>query len=72
MKITRLCVNRKILTYDRGSYAWGGGNVLTESISTIVVVDSDAGPSGCMPQARSGLGDDPNFDYNGDPVAVYT
>ena len=47
MKITRIRVYRKTLTYERGSYAWGRGNVITQGSSTIVVVDTDAGLSGC-------------------------
>ena len=47
MKITAIKVYRKTLRYERGAYAWGRGNVITSSSSTIVVIDTDAGISGC-------------------------
>ena len=47
MKINRIRVYRQTLTYARGSYAWGRGNVITTGQSTIVVVDTDSGLSGC-------------------------
>ena len=47
MKITGIRIYRKTLTYHRGSYAWGRGNVISSGSSTIVVVDTDAGLSGC-------------------------
>jgi L-alanine-DL-glutamate epimerase-like enolase superfamily enzyme len=47
MKINRIRVYRQTLTYARGSYAWGRGNVITSGQSTIVVVDTDSGISGC-------------------------
>jgi cis-L-3-hydroxyproline dehydratase len=47
MKINRIRVYRQTLTYQRGSYAWGRGNVITTGQSTIVVVDTDSGLSGC-------------------------
>ena len=54
MKINHLRIKRETLTYDRGSYAWGPGNVITEGNSTTLVIDSDAGLSGCMAQIRPG------------------
>jgi L-alanine-DL-glutamate epimerase-like enolase superfamily enzyme len=47
MKITRISIYKKVLNYGRGSYAWGRGNVIEAGISTIVVVDTDSGISGC-------------------------
>ena len=47
MKISAIRIYRKQLRYARGAYAWGRGNVITSSISTIVVIDTDAGLSGC-------------------------
>ena len=54
MKINHLRINRETLTYDRGSYAWGPGNVITEGNSTTLVIDSDADLSGRMAQTRPG------------------
>ena len=47
MKITAVSIYRTVLNYGRGEYAWGRGNVLRQSVSTVVVVDTDAGISGC-------------------------
>lgn len=46
MKITRIRVYRKDLTYVGGIYRWGRGNAITVAASTVVVVDTDAGLSG--------------------------
>jgi L-alanine-DL-glutamate epimerase-like enolase superfamily enzyme len=46
MKITRIRVYRKDLTYVGGTYAWGRGNVIGVANSTVLVVDTDAGISG--------------------------
>ncbi|WP_299625268.1 mandelate racemase/muconate lactonizing enzyme family protein [Pelagibius sp.] len=47
MKITRIAVYRMRLPYVGGEYRWGAGNVLTEGRTTVVVIDTDAGLSGC-------------------------
>ncbi len=46
MKITRIRVFRKDLTYVGGAYGWGRGNVIEIAGTTVVVVDTDAGISG--------------------------
>lgn len=47
MKMTKISVYRKSLHYDRGAYVWGRGNVIEVGSSTVVVIDTDAGISGC-------------------------
>lgn len=47
MRIKKISVYRKILPYVGGSYAWGPGRTLTNADTTIVVIDTDAGISGC-------------------------
>ncbi|NKB75805.1 MAG: mandelate racemase [Gammaproteobacteria bacterium] len=47
MKISRISVYKKALHYERGAYVWGRGNVIKAGASTIVVIDTDAGLSGC-------------------------
>ena len=47
MKITRISVYRKSLSYEGGAYGWGRGNIIETGSSTIVVIDTDAGISGC-------------------------
>ena len=47
MKITKISIYKKVLGYGRGAYAWGRGNVIETGNSTIVVMDTDAGVSGC-------------------------
>ena len=44
MRITRIAVYRKSLRYAGGAYAWGRGNVIETAGSTVVVIDTDAGP----------------------------
>ena len=46
MKINRIRVYRKDLTYVGGKYAWGRGNVIETGKSTVVVIDTDSGISG--------------------------
>ena len=46
MKINRVSVYRKNLTYVGGTYGWGRGNAIAIANSTVVVVDTDAGISG--------------------------
>ncbi|MEM7564164.1 MAG: enolase C-terminal domain-like protein [Pseudomonadota bacterium] len=47
MKISEIRVYRKELHYARGAYAWGRGNVIESGSSTIVVIETDSGLSGC-------------------------
>ncbi len=47
MKITKISLYRTVLRYGRGDYGWGRGNVLREGASTVVVLHTDAGVSGC-------------------------
>lgn len=47
MKITRISVYRKALPYVGGTYAWGRGNEISVAQTTVVVIDTDAGLSGC-------------------------
>lgn len=46
MKITAIRVFKRPLRYAGGAYAWGRGNVIETSVSTVVVIDTDAGLSG--------------------------
>lgn len=46
MKITRIRIYRKNLTYVGGTYVWGRGNAISVASSTVVVIDTDAGLSG--------------------------
>ncbi|MEL7344498.1 MAG: enolase C-terminal domain-like protein [Pseudomonadota bacterium] len=47
MKITRLRVFKTDLPYVGGSYGWGAGNAITVAKASVVVIDTDAGLSGC-------------------------
>ena len=47
MKITRVSVYQADLPYVGGQYLWGPGRVIETADSTVVVVDTDAGISGC-------------------------
>ena len=47
MKISRISVYKARLPYIDGAYRWGAGNVLTEAAASVVVIDTDAGLSGC-------------------------
>ncbi len=47
MKITRISLYRRTLTYAGGSYAWGRGNVIERASTSVAVVETDAGLSGC-------------------------
>ena len=47
MKISRISIYRADLPYVGGAYAWGAGNVITTAKTTVVVVETDAGLSGC-------------------------
>lgn len=46
MKISRIAIYRKNLSDGSEVFAWGRGNVIESSSSTIVVVDTDASLSG--------------------------
>ena len=47
MKITRIRVFKTHLPYVGGAYRWGAGNVIATAITAVVVIDTDAGISGC-------------------------
>ena len=47
MKITRISVYRCDLPYVDGVYRWGAGNAITVASASVVVLDTDAGISGC-------------------------
>ena len=47
MKITRIRVFKTDLPYVGGSYAWGRGNAIAVAVASVVVIDTDAGLSGC-------------------------
>ena len=47
MKITRIAVYKTHLPYVGGEYRWGAGNVIATAITSVVVLDTDAGISGC-------------------------
>jgi len=46
MKIARVSIYRKNLTYVGGSYTWGRGNVIKVGKSTVVQIETDCGLSG--------------------------
>ncbi|WP_343079161.1 mandelate racemase/muconate lactonizing enzyme family protein [Ostreiculturibacter nitratireducens] len=47
MKITRIRVYKTDLPYVGGAYVWGAGNAITVAKASVVVIDTDAGLSGC-------------------------
>ena len=47
MKISRISLYRRNLTYVGGSYAWGRGNVIESGRTSVVVIETDTGLSGC-------------------------
>ena len=47
MKITRIAIHRTHLPYAGVAYGWGAGNAIEVAQSTVVVIDTDAGISGC-------------------------
>lgn len=47
MKITRISVYKTALPYVGGTYMWGAGNPLSVAQASVVVIDTDAGLSGC-------------------------
>ncbi len=46
MKISKISVYRKDLTYVGGSYAWGRGNVIEVGKSTVITIETDNGLRG--------------------------
>lgn len=47
MKITRISIYQTQLPYVDGTYRWGNGNAIETAQSSVVVMESDAGLSGC-------------------------
>ncbi len=47
MKITKISIYKKHLPYVDGVYKWGRGNAFRVAVSSVVVIDTDAGISGC-------------------------
>ncbi len=47
MKITRISVYKTHLPYVGGTYLWGAGNAIKTAIASVVVVETDAGITGC-------------------------
>lgn len=47
MKITGITIYKTHLPYVGGSYGWGAGNAIETAIASVVVIDTDAGISGC-------------------------
>ena len=47
MKITRISIYKTGLPYVGGSYGWGAGNAITVANASVVVIETDAGLSGC-------------------------
>ncbi len=47
MKITKISVHRADMPYVGGEYAWGRGNVIAVAKTSVVVIETDAGLTGC-------------------------
>ncbi len=47
MKIERISVYRTELPYVDGFYAWGAGNRIESAVASVVVIETDAGLTGC-------------------------
>ena len=47
MKITRIRLYRTDLPYVGGTYAWGAGNTIAVAKASVIVIDTDAGLTGC-------------------------
>lgn len=47
MKITKVSVYRRDLPYVGGTYVWGRGEVIATADTTVIVIETDAGISGC-------------------------
>ena len=47
MKISRISIYKTHLPYVGGIYNWGAGNAIETATASVVVIDTDAGISGC-------------------------
>lgn len=47
MKITKIAFYRTDLPYVGGTYVWGAGNSISVAKAQVIVIDTDAGISGC-------------------------
>ncbi|MEO1493767.1 MAG: mandelate racemase/muconate lactonizing enzyme family protein [Pseudomonadota bacterium] len=47
MKITRISIYKTGLPYVGGTYAWGAGNAIEVAQASVVVIETDAGLTGC-------------------------
>ena len=47
MKISRISIYKTGLPYIGGAYVWGAGNAITTAQASIVVIETDAGVTGC-------------------------
>lgn len=47
MKISKISVYKTHLPYVGGEYGWGAGNIIATSIASVVVIETDAGITGC-------------------------
>lgn len=47
MKINRVSIYRQDLPYVGGTYVWGRGEVIATADTTVVVIETDAGITGC-------------------------
>jgi len=47
MKITRISIYKTHLPYVGGAYGWGAGNAISTAKTSVVVIETDAGLTGC-------------------------
>ena len=47
MKITKVSLYKTGLPYVGGTYVWGAGNPISVAVANVVVIETDAGISGC-------------------------
>ncbi len=47
MKITKVSIYTQNLPYVGGTYVWGRGEVIATALTTVVVIETDAGITGC-------------------------
>ena len=47
MKITRIAIYKTELPYVGGAYVWGAGNAIEVAKASVVLIETDAGLSGC-------------------------
>lgn len=47
MKITRIAIYKTDLPYIGGTYVWGDGNTIATAKASVVVIETDAGITGC-------------------------